>query len=532
TLNQSVPYGTKIMSSPAVADLLGDGHKEIVLGRNEEYTAAQDGGLNASVDSYNAALAAAGSSGLFSSGNGRVYAVYSDGSDHPAQGCNAAGHGVPTNAYVCGWPTKVVKFDLELLPEVGSGVDTPPAVMPAADLPCPGDSTAGDRVGVFTSDGPAYIFAGDGKSCYGQAPSTSGQMADRVVGNSAESGNSTDTPYLVAVGDAAFGDLTGTGDYVLAAPTAGLIRAADIVLTDHQAGGEDDITAWSLTNLPQGAGPVPQPHPGFPHFVDDLQFFAGPAVADLNGLGPQEVLAGTAVSDFRAVTPGGVELPGWSKNTDGWIVETPAVGTIGSDQHQKVAVMDREGTLFVWQTTAGACSGASWPRYKHDDWNSGNFSTIAGRPETITDLGESAAGGTVTLTFTAPHGTLFCGNAAGYQIRYSTTGPVTDATWAQATLAGPTNSGGCTYTPAAADPAGTQETIKLTGCPSGQLYFDVQAFNNGSATGGNLAAISTTSSPQTSVPEVVFPVSLALGGVAAVAAWARRRRRVTKPERP
>src|SRR5207253_898630 len=89
--NQPVPYGTKIISSPSVADLLGDGHKEIVVGRNEEYGATQDGGLNASADSYNAALAAAGSSGLFNSGNGRVYAVYSDGASHPAQSCNAAG---------------------------------------------------------------------------------------------------------------------------------------------------------------------------------------------------------------------------------------------------------------------------------------------------------------------------------------------------------------------------------------------------------------------------------------------------------
>ena len=72
---------------------------------------------------------ALGTSGtLFTSGNGRVYAVYGDGTNHSAQGCNATGHGVPTQAYVCGWPAKVVKFDEELLPYVGSGVDTPPAL--------------------------------------------------------------------------------------------------------------------------------------------------------------------------------------------------------------------------------------------------------------------------------------------------------------------------------------------------------------------------------------------------------------------
>ncbi len=525
--NQAIPYGTKIMSSPVVADLLGDGHKEIVLGRNEEYTAAQDGGLNASANSYNAALAAAGNSPLFSSGNGRVYAVYSDGRNHPAQGCTVAGHGVPTNAYVCNWPVKVVKFDLELLPEVGSGVDTPPAIMPAANAPCPGDTTPGDRVGVFTSDGPAYIFAGDGSSCYGKAVNTTGQMADRVLGNTQVSGNTTDTPYLEAVGDAAFGDLTGTGDYVLAAPTAGVLRSADVVLTDHQLNGQDGITAWGLANLPAGAGPVPQPHVGFPHFMDDLQFFAGPAIADLSGTGPQEVISGSAVSDVRAVTGAGAELPGWSKNTGGWVVETPAVGTVGTDQNQKVAIMDREGTMFLWESTANACSGASWPRYKHDNWNSGNYATVAGRPATITDLSENQVGSTVTLTFTAPHGALFCGDASGYQVRYSASGAVTDATWSQATLAGPANAAGCTYTPQPAGSAGTPQTITLVGCPAGPLSFDVQAYNNGSAAGGNLGAISTMQ-PASVVAEVPYPSALVLGGLVTVVIRARRRRRLAR----
>ena len=191
--------------------------------------------------------------------------------------------------------------------------------------------------------------------------------------------------------------------------------------------------------------------------MDDLQFFAGPAIADLSGeRARRRSISGSAVSDVRAVTPAGAELPGWSKNTGGWVVETPAVGTVGTDQNQKVAVMDREGTLFLWQSTANACSGASWPRFKHDNWNSGNYATVAGRPATISDLSQTQTGSTVTLTFTAPHGTLFCGNASGYQVRYSASGPITDATWGQATLAGATNAGGCTYTPQPALAAGHQ----------------------------------------------------------------------------
>jgi len=522
--DQSIPYGTKIVSSPAVADLLGDGHKEIVVGRNEEYTAAQDGGLNASLDSYNATFAALGTSGVFNSGNGRVYAVYSDGTDHAAQSCNGAGHGVPTQAYVCNWPVKVVKFDEELLPYVGSGVDTPPAIMPAADLSCPGDATAGDRVGVFTSDGPPYIFAGDGRSCYGQGVNSSGRSADRVLDTNGVSsgGNTTDSPYLEAVGNAAFGDLTGTGDFVLVAPTAGIVRSADVVLTDHQLGAQDAVTAWSLAGVaPNGE---PHPHAGFPHFVNDLQFLTGPAIADLSGTGAQEVVEGSATSDLRAVTAAGVELPGWSKNTGGWTIATPGVGTVGTDQHQKVASLTREGTLFLWETTAPACSGASWPRYKHDVWDTGNFGTDAGVPATIEDLHVTQSGATVTLTFTAPHGDLFCGNASGYEVRYSSSGPIDDFNWPQATLAGPANANGCVYTPQPASAAGQLETITLTGCPSTPLSFDVQAFNAGSRQGGNLGAISGTGSPGSSVPEGA--IALVAGPAAATGLlFVLRRRR-------
>jgi hypothetical protein len=389
---------------------------------------------------------------------------------------------------------------------------------------CPGDSTASDRVGVFSSDGPPYIFAGDGKSCYGQGLNSSGHTADRVLDTNGTSsgGNTTDVPYLEAVGNGAFGDLTGGGDYVMVAATAGLIRAADITLTDHQLGAQDAVTAWSLIGVPPGG--EPHPHAGFPHFMNDLQFLTGPAIADLSGTGSQEVIEGSATSDLRAATAAGVDLPGWSKNTGGWTVSTPAVGTIGTDQHQKLASLTREGTLYVWQSIAPACSNASWPRYKHDVWDSGNFSTDAGVPATIEDLSVSQSGSTVTLTFTAPHGDLFCGNASGYEVRYSASGAINDGNWASATLAGPTNTGACTYTPQPAQAAGSRETIVLSGCPTTPLSFDVQAFNTGSRQGGNLGAISGTGSPGSNVPEGAG-LALLASPLAAIGllAWMRRR---------
>jgi hypothetical protein len=216
--------------------------------------------------------------------------------------------------------------------------------------------------------------------------------------------------------------------------------------------------------------------------MNDLMFLAGPAIADVTGNGMEDVLQASASSDFRAVSPLGQDEPGWQKDTGGWTVDTPAVGTVGTDRHQKVANITREGTLELWQSTAPACSRADWPRFHHDQWNTGDYGAVATRPAAITDVAATRAGGSVTLTFTAPHGSLFCGDTRSYEIYYSTSGPIRGS-----------NSGATRYTgivPAAAA-AGEKQTITLTGLPTGpRLWIDVQAVNGATRSGGNLGAVS------------------------------------------
>ena len=449
------------------------------MGRNEEYRVESDGGLNASSD--NLSLTSF-NTGVLTPANGRAYAVFSDGYCHGQSTCSPTPPSrVAGNAYVPGWPVKVAILDAELLPYVGSGVDTAPAM---ASFPCPQNSSPGLRVAVFASDGPAYVFGSDGKSCYGQGIGPDGQQHDRSLGTTESSGNVTDIPYTNAFGTAAIGDLSGSGDLVLATATSGLNKALDVVVAEHQLYAENSVTAWSVAGpVPTCPGCVPgKAHPGYPHYMNDLQFLAGPAIADITGAGSQEVIEGSASVDLRAVDGMGNEV--WDKNVGGWTVDTPAVATIGADQHQKVATLTREGDLFVYQTTAGACAGASWPKYKHDVWNSGEFETRAGRPATITNLSASTSGTKAKLSFTAPHGNLFCDNATAYEVRYSTSGPVTDANWSLATLVQPATK------PAA---AGTPDHIALSKLPAGvPIWFEVQAVNGASRSGGNLGAISNS----------------------------------------
>jgi hypothetical protein len=104
------------------------------------------------------------------------------------------------------------------------------------------------------------------------------------------------------------------------------------------------------------------------------------------------------------------------------MVTNPTIGTFGQreddpDARRVVAVATRSGSLFVYRTGAEACADASWPRFHHDNANSGDYRRDAvspGRP------GRARVDGR-TLKLTAPGDDGLCGRAAGYQVAQSNT---------------------------------------------------------------------------------------------------------------
>src|SRR3954466_14886252 len=83
-----------IIDTPALADITGDGKPEIIVGTNEEYPAADDGGFNAG--SFNAAsLQLLNASGQIDLVNSRVYAIKPTGDPggpaHPGPGAFVPG---------------------------------------------------------------------------------------------------------------------------------------------------------------------------------------------------------------------------------------------------------------------------------------------------------------------------------------------------------------------------------------------------------------------------------------------------------
>ncbi|MDP7115370.1 MAG: alkaline serine protease, partial [Myxococcota bacterium] len=111
---------------------------------------------------------------------------------------------------------------------------------------------------------------------------------------------------------------------------------------------------------------------GFPRQVEDIQFFMNPAIADLDGDGYPEVIAGSGGFLVHAFDYTGVEPEGWPKSTAGWVTSSPAVGDLDGDAQLEVVSATRAGYLFAWDTSGPAHTGVSWASFHHDHRNSGN----------------------------------------------------------------------------------------------------------------------------------------------------------------
>jgi hypothetical protein len=402
-----------IVDTPAVGDLDGaasgpDALPEVVVGTNEEYQADSDGGVNA--DLINSGLyATAQTLGVLSPGNSRLYAIKPGG--------DADANPNPSNAIRSGWPAKIGLAMTELLPVVGEGVTGSPAIGPV-DCPTGG---SGPKVTAMPAAGFSYVLNPDGVSCYGR----DANGADRVLNSVVPGGNPQkyDLASISAVGHPAFADLGGvaTGISVLA-PATGLFRALDIGFNEYQ-GGQDYIMGWNAsTGLARA---------GWPVVVNDLQFLTGPAAADIDGQPGDEVIGGTASFDLVAVNNLTQPVSGWPKLTGDWTVAVPTIGSwgtidTGSGVHKQVIGLTRSGYLFAYDTPAGPCTSSSWPRFHHDNANSGDYRRDASLPGKPTNESVSGPDGPREITLDPPGDDLLCGTATKYEV-VTSDDPIEDA---------------------------------------------------------------------------------------------------------
>lgn len=309
-LSQSASKGARIVSSPALGDLDGDGALEVVVGTNEVYERS-----------------------------GRVYAFRSDGS------------------LLRGWPVEVPSAwpqGSDLLPLVGQGVPSAPAL---ADVD--GDGLL--EVGVAAVAGPGILFKANGRRVL--------TLKSRAVEFGPES-EAKDGPSLFAMTSGSFGDLDGDGGLELTAGAAGVRSGLTSAIQGIRIPFEHHLSAWNA-RTGDYLSAFPQIVEDFQFFMNpaiaDIDGDGVPEVISgsggyllhaFNHLGREPGGWPKFTGHWLATSPAVGDIDG-----DG-LLEVVIMSREGC-----LFVWNTGGPLQV-----GGRSSVQWQKFHHDQWNTGNLS--------------------------------------------------------------------------------------------------------------------------------------------------------------
>lgn len=313
-------YMDRIIASPAICNLLGDGRPFVVLGTTER---------------------------LENQSNVFLYAI------------NPAGNADPGGPFAPGWPTTVTGFiPDEILPYVGRGNPNSPA---CADF----DGDGMDEVLNAGMGGNMVLLQEDGSYDFSR------HVMNSTFDYYGPNANTDETFSLPVINNPSIADVNGDGflDVINGTAGSGLIAVAS-------EGGkrnsfDHSVSAWDSDNAAF--------LDGFPHKVWDYQFFMNYAVADLDGTGSWNVISGDGGYFVYAPNASGQEAEGFPKWTQQWHITTPAVGDLDGDERIDVVANSRDGWLWAWHTN-GHVGGPpdqklpaiQWEGFHHDDLNTGN----------------------------------------------------------------------------------------------------------------------------------------------------------------
>ncbi|MHB8509151.1 MAG: S8 family serine peptidase [Candidatus Dormibacteria bacterium] len=378
--NDAMEEPFKIAATPAIGSLNHDGKLDVIVGTEEV-------------------------SGSLPNTNGRIYAYGPDGK------------------LLTGWPVKPASISGAGVPTVASGIISSPAL---ADFKGDGKLELADGVFLGGTDPqhPVNTYNPDGSTM-----STLGTNQPGLGSNESDPSQA----FAYGVTQTAIGKLSGALDIVsggfsttLATDTA--VAPGKKPQLQHLVGAWDAASGNSLQT--------------FPRQIEDWQFLAGPAIADVKGDGSEQVIEGSGGYMIHAFDPSASPNPainatpnnistslsrygdypepdGFPFNTGGYVTSTPAVGQLTRGGPVSVVVMTRDGFLFVVDTKGKPEANNQWWHFHHDEHNTGLYG-LDTRPPATTRLSASAG----TLAWTAPGDDWWVGTADHYELRCSAS-PIT-----------------------------------------------------------------------------------------------------------
>jgi hypothetical protein len=325
----------RIMATPTVVDLNGDGIPEVITGSNQQI----GGGGQA----------------------GPVFVV--DG-----RGMNA-----PGGPYLPNWP--ITMPSLKLFPVVSEGVVASQAVADfdgdgRAEIVIQGNGTRPLALKVDPGVQPDIKFEPPNRVPVRTDPDTNEQVLGfDSTGNFGERTKAFIPDVMFPLfSHPSLGDLDGDGvpDVVVSGGSLSLAGAL-------AGGGNRAERAQQL--IAMFSGKTGKMLPGSPIVIEDYTFLVNHAVADVSGDDYPEVITGNGAYFVHAADGCAREAPGFPKFTNGWVAGTVAVGNVDGDAERSLeaVVGTREGYLFAWHTRGRETGPIHWASFHHDNGNTGNF---------------------------------------------------------------------------------------------------------------------------------------------------------------